>query len=57
MGLMRRKSREFEDEVRSRDETFFSNISSGMLPSLGARSNRRVKLRKCIISPYDPRYR
>jgi potassium channel len=33
------------------------SISSGILPSLGARSNRRVKLRPFIVSPYDRRYR
>ncbi|KAL6614834.1 hypothetical protein ACP70R_037104 [Stipagrostis hirtigluma subsp. patula] len=40
----------------SRDGSHHS-ISSGILPSLGARSNRRVKLRRCIVSPYDRRYR
>ncbi|KAK3161417.1 hypothetical protein QOZ80_1BG0076860 [Eleusine coracana subsp. coracana] len=40
----------------SRDGSHYS-ISSGILPSLGARSNRRVKLRPFIISPYDRRYR
>ncbi|XP_020098684.1 potassium channel AKT1-like [Ananas comosus] len=43
-------------EVVSRDGSHYS-LSSGILPSLGARSNRRVKLRKFIISPYDRRYR
>lgn len=33
------------------------SLSSGILPSLGAHSNRRVKLRCFIISPYDRRYR
>lgn len=40
----------------SRDGSHYS-LSSGILPSLGARSNRRVKLRRFIISPYDRRYR
>ncbi|RLN23642.1 potassium channel AKT1-like [Panicum miliaceum] len=40
----------------SRDGSHYS-ISSGILPSLGARSNRRVKLRPFIVSPYDRRYR
>lgn len=40
----------------SRDGSHYS-ISSGILPSLGARSNRRVKLRRFIISPYDHQYR
>lgn len=35
----------------------FSSLSTDLLPSLGARSNRRVKLRKGIISPHDHRYR
>ncbi|KAL5228796.1 hypothetical protein ABZP36_017061 [Zizania latifolia] len=33
------------------------SISSAILPSLGARSNRRIKLRRFVISPYDRRYR
>uniref|UniRef100_K4A3D9 Potassium channel n=1 Tax=Setaria italica TaxID=4555 RepID=K4A3D9_SETIT len=28
-----------------------------LLPSLGARSGRRPRLRRCIVSPYDRRYR
>uniref|UniRef100_A0A0E0C5B3 Potassium channel n=1 Tax=Oryza meridionalis TaxID=40149 RepID=A0A0E0C5B3_9ORYZ len=40
----------------SRDGSHYS-ISSAILPSLGARSNRRIKLRRFIISPYDRRYR
>jgi ankyrin repeat protein len=44
------------DEQMSAKESYFTT-SSGMLPSLGARSNRRVKLQRFIISPYDPRYR
>ncbi|CAI0545108.1 unnamed protein product [Linum tenue] len=34
--------------------SFFSN---DLLPSLGARINQTTKLRRHIISPYDPRYR
>ncbi|KAM7512747.1 hypothetical protein LguiB_011622 [Lonicera macranthoides] len=45
-----------EIEQMSRDGSHFS-LSTGILPSLGARSNRRVKLRPFILSPYDPRYR
>ncbi|KAF8393268.1 hypothetical protein HHK36_021509 [Tetracentron sinense] len=45
-----------EIEQMSRDGSHYS-LSTGILPSLGARSNRRVKLRRFIISPYDPRYR
>ncbi|WOL00363.1 hypothetical protein Cni_G09076 [Canna indica] len=46
---------ELEREL-SRDGSHFS-LSSGILPSLGARSNRKLKLRRFIISPYDRRYR
>ncbi|XP_023516050.1 potassium channel AKT1-like [Cucurbita pepo subsp. pepo] len=45
-----------ELEQLSRDGSQFS-LSTGILPSLGARSNRRVKLRRFVISPYDHRYR
>ncbi|XP_039808606.1 potassium channel KAT2-like isoform X2 [Panicum virgatum] len=35
-----------------------SNIfHNDLLPSLGARANQSIKLKKFIISPYDPRYR
>lgn len=40
----------------SKDESHHS-ISSGMLPPLGGRSNRRMKLRRFIISPHDRHYR
>nr|XP_009403508.1 PREDICTED: potassium channel KAT3 isoform X1 [Musa acuminata subsp. malaccensis] len=33
------------------------SFSSDLLPSLGANINQSVKLRKFIISPYNPRYR
>ncbi|KAJ0736257.1 putative cyclic nucleotide-binding domain, Ion transport domain, rmlC-like jelly roll [Helianthus annuus] len=33
------------------------SLTTGMLPSLGSRLNRRIKLRNFIICPYDPRYR
>ncbi|GLT26115.1 hypothetical protein SLA2020_012020 [Shorea laevis] len=47
-----------QDEIEhlSRESSHYS-LSTGILPSLGARSNRRVKLRRFIISPYDRRYR
>ncbi|KAJ0971256.1 hypothetical protein J5N97_019215 [Dioscorea zingiberensis] len=47
--------RDLETEL-SRDGSHYS-LSSGLLPSLGAKSNRRIKLRKSIVSPYDRRYR
>lgn len=45
-----------ELEQLSRDGSHYS-LSTGILPSLGARSNRRVKLNRFIISPYHRRYR
>ncbi|GFS37452.1 K+ transporter 1 [Actinidia rufa] len=45
-----------EIEQLSREGSHYS-LSTGILPSLGARSNRRVKLSRFIISPYDRRYR
>ncbi|CAH2042189.1 unnamed protein product, partial [Thlaspi arvense] len=47
---------ELEIEQLSRDGSHYS-FSTGILPSLGARSNRNIKLRNFIISPYDRRYR
>lgn len=48
-----------ENEVEriSRDDRSSHSISSGILPSLGAHSNRKAKLRPFIISPLDSRYR
>ncbi|XP_071723796.1 potassium channel AKT1-like [Rutidosis leptorrhynchoides] len=43
-------------EQISRDGSHFS-LTTSILPSLGARSNRRNKLRKYIISPHDRKYR
>ena len=40
----------------SRDGSQFS-LSHAILPSLGARSHRQVKLRRFIVSPHDFRYR
>ncbi|TMW96752.1 hypothetical protein EJD97_006842 [Solanum chilense] len=45
-----------EIEQLSRESSHYS-LSTGILPSLGARSNRRVKLKRFIISPYDRQYR
>ncbi|KAK8602184.1 hypothetical protein V6N13_058164 [Hibiscus sabdariffa] len=47
---------EIEVDHLSRDSSRYS-LSTGILPSLGARSTRRVKLRRFIVSPYDRRYR
>ncbi|KAF8042779.1 hypothetical protein BT93_A1185 [Corymbia citriodora subsp. variegata] len=46
-----------ETQAFSRDGSSHYSLSTGILPSLGARSNRRVKLRSFIVSPLDPRYR
>ncbi|KAM7263630.1 hypothetical protein ACFE04_001313 [Oxalis oulophora] len=43
-------------EQISRDGSNYS-LTTSILPSLGARSNRRNKLRSFIISPFDRRYR
>ncbi|KAM4133083.1 hypothetical protein ACJW30_01G301500 [Castanea mollissima] len=45
-----------EIEQLSRDGSHYS-LSTGILPSLGARSSRRIQLRRFILSPYDRRYR
>ncbi|EPS59603.1 potassium channel, partial [Genlisea aurea] len=45
-----------EIEQMSREGSRYS-VSTGILPSLGARSSRRAKLRTFIVSPYDRRYR
>ncbi|KAL5975257.1 RAC-alpha serine/threonine-protein kinase [Asimina triloba] len=48
-----------EDDLVSRDDTVssYTNYTSGMLPSLGARAVSKIKLRTFIIPPYDPKYR
>ncbi|KAF3955736.1 hypothetical protein CMV_019075 [Castanea mollissima] len=45
-----------EIEQLSRDGSHYS-LSTGILPSLGTRSSRRIQLRRFILSPYDRRYR
>ncbi|KAE9602263.1 hypothetical protein Lal_00049985 [Lupinus albus] len=42
---------------QSRDGSQQYNLSTEILPSLGATSNRRLILKSFIISPYDRRYR
>lgn len=53
--------KEIESEIErvSLDEGSSHNnsITNGILPSLGARSNRKVNLHPYIISPFDARYR
>lgn len=42
----------------SRDErSSYGSLSAGILPSLGAHTNRNTKVRRFIISPFDSRYR
>ncbi|WOK98634.1 hypothetical protein Cni_G07346 [Canna indica] len=41
----------------SRDGSHYSLSTGALLPPLGARSYRRMKLRSFIISPFDRRYR
>ncbi|XVF49274.1 hypothetical protein PTKIN_Ptkin03bG0255400 [Pterospermum kingtungense] len=55
-GGMFRMCGQEEIEHLSRESSHYS-LSTGILPSLGARSNRRVKLGRFIVSPYDRRYR
>ncbi|GKV36970.1 hypothetical protein SLEP1_g45051 [Rubroshorea leprosula] len=45
------------DEYLMDSTTGGSFFSSDLLPSLGARINQTTKLRRYIISPYNPRYR
>eukprot|EP01018_Ginkgo_biloba_P000293 Gb_06792 [translate_table: standard] len=45
------------DEHDVSNDASFHSFASGFLPSLGARSVNRMKLRKHIISPYEPWYR
>ncbi|KAI8022014.1 Potassium channel AKT1 [Camellia lanceoleosa] len=47
---------EQEMEQLSREGSHYS-LTTGILPSLGARSNRSVQLHRFILSPYDRRYR
>ncbi|KAJ6766311.1 POTASSIUM CHANNEL KAT1 [Salix purpurea] len=44
------------EEVQMEGAPHGSFFSSDLLPSLGARMNQATKLRRCIVSPYDPRY-
>lgn len=49
----------FDNEVEkfSMDDRSSLSVSGGILPSLGARSHRKAKLRPFTISPFDSRYR
>ncbi|KAH0886169.1 hypothetical protein HID58_062265 [Brassica napus] len=58
MGSLRSRGRHEIDEIEqlSRESSHFS-LSTGILPSLGARSNRRIKLKRFVVSPYNHQYR
>ncbi|CAN7060462.1 hypothetical protein IGI04_016089 [Brassica rapa subsp. trilocularis] len=58
MGSLRSRGRHEIDEIEqlSRESSHFS-LSTGILPSLGARSNRRIKLKRFVVSPYNHKYR
>ncbi|CAJ1975445.1 unnamed protein product [Sphenostylis stenocarpa] len=45
------------DEFQMASLPYSSFLSNDLLPSLGARINQETRLRKCIVSPFDPRYR
>ncbi|CAN0921654.1 Potassium channel KAT1 [Linum grandiflorum] len=47
----------FTDEVHTDSVRHGSFFSNDLVPSLGARINQEIKLRRRIISPYNPRYR
>lgn len=53
--MMRAPSIE-EIDMLSREGSQFS-LTTGILPPLGARNTRRVKLRRFVISPHDHKYR
>ncbi|KAK1378450.1 Potassium channel [Heracleum sosnowskyi] len=45
------------DDFQTRTGAQSSFFSNGLLPSLGANLNQGTKLRKNVISPFNPRYR
>ncbi|KAK4488169.1 hypothetical protein RD792_003911 [Penstemon davidsonii] len=45
------------EEFHMSTGTYSGLLSDDLLPSLGARINRATKLRRHIVSPFDPRYR
>ncbi|KAL2327098.1 hypothetical protein Fmac_020525 [Flemingia macrophylla] len=45
------------DEFQMGTLPYSSFLSSDLLPSLGARINQETRLRRYIVSPFDPRYR
>ncbi|KAM3218353.1 potassium channel AKT1 [Capsicum annuum] len=49
--------KEIERAYSMDDKSSQYSITSAILPSLGAHCNRKIKLRRYIISPSNPRYR
>ncbi|XP_014490211.1 potassium channel KAT1 [Vigna radiata var. radiata] len=45
------------DEFQMASLPYSSFLSNDLLPSLGARINQETRLRRCTVSPFDPRYR
>ncbi|CAI9782148.1 unnamed protein product [Fraxinus pennsylvanica] len=45
------------EDFHTSNETQSGFFSSDLLPSLGAQINQAIKIRKYIISPFNPRYR
>ncbi|AES64187.2 inwardly rectifying potassium channel subunit [Medicago truncatula] len=56
-GLKNFFQRFWLDEMEMGSYTHSSFLSSDLLPSLGARTNQETRLRKYIISPFNPQYR
>lgn len=48
--------RRYDDAVEL-ERSSYNSMSHGVLPSLGAHANRRTRLRRFVISPFNPRYR
>ncbi|XAR69360.1 hypothetical protein NMG60_11000908 [Bertholletia excelsa] len=48
---------EIERLATNEQSTYSLSLSNGILPSLGAHTRRKAKLRPFIISPFDRRYR
>ncbi|KAL2897769.1 Potassium channel AKT1 [Bienertia sinuspersici] len=57
IGREKKEIDEVAEASSSIDGASAYSLSTGVLPSLGARSNRRISLRPYIISPFHPQYR
>lgn len=56
-GTAYRVDREETTEMMSMDDASHYSLSRAVLPSLGARTDKRAKLRRFILSPFDCWYR